>query len=189
MFTGLIETVGIIAELQSRGEYRVLHIEVPEKFGPPVLGESVSCDGACLTVSETGENYFVVEASQETISKTILPSYSVGSRINLERALKADSRLGGHFVTGHIDGEPGEGPMKVGPSIVDYMTGMNTSIGILAALYHRKANGGAGLSVARPPAVSLDVVAERYARATAGIGTDQLWTMLRQYGAARSLLT
>jgi crotonobetainyl-CoA:carnitine CoA-transferase CaiB-like acyl-CoA transferase len=47
-------------------------------------------------------------------------------------------------VTGHLDGEPGEGPMKVGPSIVDYMTGMNSSIGILAALYHRKANGGAG---------------------------------------------
>src|SRR4051794_434174 len=47
-------------------------------------------------------------------------------------------------VTGHMDGEPGAGPMKVGPSIVDYMTGMNTSIGILAALYHRKANGGAG---------------------------------------------
>src|SRR5258708_11822372 len=47
-------------------------------------------------------------------------------------------------VTGHMDGEPGAGPMKVGPSIVDYMTGMNTSIGILAALYHRKANGGGG---------------------------------------------
>ena len=50
-------------------------------------------------------------------------------------------------VTGHIDGEPGEGPMKVGPSIVDYMTGMNTSIGILSALYHRKANGGEGQHV------------------------------------------
>src|SRR4030081_4119889 len=50
-------------------------------------------------------------------------------------------------VTGHVDGEPGEGPMKVGPSIVDYMTGMNSSIGILAALYHRKANGGAGQQV------------------------------------------
>src|SRR6202034_1990923 len=50
-------------------------------------------------------------------------------------------------VTGHIDGEPGEGPMKVGPSIVDYMTGMNTSIGILTALYHRKVNGGEGQQV------------------------------------------
>ena len=50
-------------------------------------------------------------------------------------------------VTGHMDGEPGAGPMKVGPSIVDYMTGMNTSIGILAALYHRKANGGEGQHV------------------------------------------
>src|SRR5258705_11862589 len=47
-------------------------------------------------------------------------------------------------VTGHLDGEPGAGPMKVGPSIVDYMTGMNSSIGILSALYHRKANGGEG---------------------------------------------
>ena len=52
-------------------------------------------------------------------------------------------------VTGHMDGEPGAGPMKVGPSIVDYMTGMNSSIGILAALYHRKVNGGEGQQIGR----------------------------------------
>src|SRR5260370_10077828 len=71
------------------------------------------------------------------------------SRAGYDAILQA---MGGLMsVTGHMDGEPGAGPMKVGPSIVDYMTGMNTSIGILAALYHRKANGGGGLHVSLCP--------------------------------------
>ncbi|MBI5267401.1 MAG: riboflavin synthase [candidate division Zixibacteria bacterium] len=103
MFTGFIETVGTLAEVTNRGDYRVLRISVPESFGPLALGESISCDGACLTVTACSLGDFVVEASQETISRTIMADYIAGRAINLERALRADSRMGGHFVTGHVD--------------------------------------------------------------------------------------
>jgi len=103
MFTGLIETVGKIEELKSRGNYIVISISSsipPDQF---VIGESISCGGACLTVTSKGAGRFVVEASQETIEKTTLKKLRVGDRLNLERALQVGSRLGGHFVSGHID--------------------------------------------------------------------------------------
>ncbi|MFQ6007978.1 MAG: riboflavin synthase [Candidatus Zixiibacteriota bacterium] len=103
MFTGLVETVGTIKRLRKSGNYRV--VSITTELGADELrpGESISCDGACLTVVSVDKNLFVVEASQETARRTILSTYRVGSKVNLERALRADSRLGGHFVTGHID--------------------------------------------------------------------------------------
>jgi riboflavin synthase len=68
-----------------------------------VLGESVAVDGACLTVVDLAGDAFKVEASAETQTKTILGSYRNGTQVNLERAMKADGRLGGHFVLGHVD--------------------------------------------------------------------------------------
>lgn len=103
MFTGLIETIGTLSDIRSRGNYRILRITTPEGFGPLSVGESISCDGACLTVVEFSPGVFTVEASQETGDRTILSSYRHGSSINLERALKVGDRLGGHFVTGHVD--------------------------------------------------------------------------------------
>ena len=103
MFTGLIERVGIVGAISNRGNYRILRLTTADTFGPLDLGESVACDGACLTVVESDKGTFVVEASQETIERTILSSYTIGAGINLERALQAGSRLGGHFVTGHVD--------------------------------------------------------------------------------------
>jgi riboflavin synthase len=103
MFTGLIETVGSIASFSNRGDYRILRIHTADSFGPVTLGESISCDGACLTVTGSSKGEFVVEASSETISRTTLSSYTIGSTINLERALQAGGHLGGHFVTGHVD--------------------------------------------------------------------------------------
>ncbi len=102
MFTGLIETVGMIERLCNRSNYRVMTISA--SFAAELVdGESVCCDGVCLTVVERSSASFVVEASQETSARTILGDYRVGSRINLERSLRADSRLGGHIVSGHID--------------------------------------------------------------------------------------
>lgn len=102
MFTGLIEAVGTIERLTSRGNYRVLKISAPFA-GELAEGESVCCDGACLTVVSRLPREFVVEASQETAARTILSEYRVGLKINLERSLRADSRLGGHLVAGHVD--------------------------------------------------------------------------------------
>jgi riboflavin synthase len=103
MFTGLIETVGTIKELRTRGDYRILSVAGTFANDNPAPGESIACDGACLTVVSTDKGVFEVEASQETAKRTILSSYTAGSRINLERALKVGGRLGGHFVSGHVD--------------------------------------------------------------------------------------
>jgi len=103
MFTGLIETVGTIKELRARGDYRILSVACKFANDNPTPGESIACDGACLTVVSIDKELFEVEVSQETARRTILSSYTVGSRINLERALKVGGRLGGHFVSGHVD--------------------------------------------------------------------------------------
>ncbi|MEW6412954.1 MAG: riboflavin synthase [Candidatus Zixiibacteriota bacterium] len=103
MFTGLIEAVGLLENVRERGGYRLLKIKTEMAAQGLKVGESIACDGACLTVTEYGGGAFVVEASQETVARTIVGEYHKGSRINLERALKAGDRLGGHLVSGHID--------------------------------------------------------------------------------------
>lgn len=103
MFTGLIETVGVLRGVHSRGNYRVFAIESSLPWEDIELGESIACDGACLTVVEAAEGCFTVEASQETIARTIAGTYAPGARIHLERALQVGSRMGGHMVSGHID--------------------------------------------------------------------------------------
>ncbi|HOP06849.1 MAG TPA: riboflavin synthase [candidate division Zixibacteria bacterium] len=103
MFTGLIETTGKILQLRQRGNYTILRMPVQFDGEPLSPGESIACDGVCLTVVAFNENWFEVEASQETAACSILKDYKVGSKINLERALRVGDRLGGHFVTGHVD--------------------------------------------------------------------------------------
>ena len=103
MFTGLIETVGTLSESRQRGNYRVLRISTPAPLEDVKLGESIACDGACLTVVSFDKQSFVVEASQESLRRSILADYLVGRRINLERALQMGGRLGGHLVSGHVD--------------------------------------------------------------------------------------
>ncbi|UCE23983.1 MAG: riboflavin synthase [Candidatus Zixiibacteriota bacterium] len=104
MFTGLIQSVGTLKQISARGNYRILTIESSLADVTMEVGESISCDGACLTVTGFDASSFEAEVSQETISKTIISSYRVGSRINIERAVKAGDRLGGHIVNGHVDG-------------------------------------------------------------------------------------
>ncbi|UCD63350.1 MAG: riboflavin synthase [Candidatus Zixiibacteriota bacterium] len=103
MFTGLIEAVGRIDKITTRGDYRVLTVSASFAGDSLAVGESISCDGACLTVTSHDNHSFVAEASRETIARTIVGDYRTGSPVNLERALKAGERLGGHLVTGHVD--------------------------------------------------------------------------------------
>lgn len=103
MFTGLIEDTGIIDKLASRGNYSILTIKtvlIDDSFS---VGDSVAIDGACLTAISFEPGRFVVEVSQETLSLTTIGEYSINARVNLERALLVGDRLGGHFVSGHID--------------------------------------------------------------------------------------
>ncbi len=106
MFTGLVEGTGLVADLQPEGDHALrLCIDVSGVFDEPgSLGESVALNGCCLTVVAADRRIWQFQAGSETLSRTNLGTLSRGDRINLERALKADARLGGHFVTGHIDG-------------------------------------------------------------------------------------
>jgi riboflavin synthase len=103
MFTGLIEAVGKLLRAEVQGGESLLMIETP--FADElVLGESVAVNGACLTATEMSDKTFGVFASSETMSKTTLGLLTPGDPVNLERAMRADGRLGGHIVTGHVDG-------------------------------------------------------------------------------------
>lgn len=105
MFTGIILAVGKIAAIQPKGgDYR-LKIETGKlSINDANLGDSIAVNGVCLTAVELGSNYFCADVSNETISRTSLKTASVGASVNLELALTPTTRLGGHIVSGHVDG-------------------------------------------------------------------------------------
>jgi riboflavin synthase len=103
VFTGLVERVGKLASRTPRGPGARLGVHVV--FDTPLtLGESISVSGVCLTVDAITPEGFEADASSETLSKTTLGQVAAESQVNLERALTLDKRLGGHIVTGHVDG-------------------------------------------------------------------------------------
>ncbi|MDR3566696.1 MAG: riboflavin synthase [Syntrophobacteraceae bacterium] len=104
MFTGLIEGTGTLLRTERHGPDARMVISPGFQMDKPVLGESIAVDGACLTVVDFDSSSFVADVSAETLAKTTLGAKASGSRVNLERALRLGDRLGGHLVTGHIDG-------------------------------------------------------------------------------------
>lgn len=106
MFTGLIEIVGKVEEIEVVGDARHLKIGINDKtyLSDAQIGESIAVSGTCLTVTSFGDDYFVTEAIEETLRRTSIGRLQVGDSVNLERALKANARLGGHIVQGHVDG-------------------------------------------------------------------------------------
>jgi len=103
MFTGLVETIGCVDELTSRGNYYEMTVRSALPAEQLRIGESIACHGVCLTVIEKGPGRFTVELSQETAARVDMSRFAVGSRVNLERAMQLGDRLGGHLVAGHID--------------------------------------------------------------------------------------
>ncbi len=103
MFTGIITDVGRITSVESVADTRVV-VETAYDTTTIDLGASISCSGVCLTVIDTGPNWFAVDVSGETISRTAQGQWTVDKRLNLERALRLGEELGGHIVTGHVDG-------------------------------------------------------------------------------------
>lgn len=105
MFTGIVEDVGEVLSVEKKPKDFVLRIgtnKIPAAELSP--GESVAANGVCLTVVAAGKEGFSVEASHETLSRTSLSGVRPGSALNLERSLRAGDRMGGHIVTGHVDG-------------------------------------------------------------------------------------
>ncbi len=106
MFTGIITDIGEILDTRQEGDLRV---RIGTRYDSALIdiGASIACDGVCLTVVECGESdghWFDVQASAETLSKTNLDGWAPGKRVNLERALRVGDELGGHIVSGHVDG-------------------------------------------------------------------------------------
>ena len=106
MFTGIITAIGTIREVRPLGDGHDMRLTIatPWNAAEIALGASISCNGCCLTVIERDADWFAVEVSAESIAKTAIGSWAAGTRINLERALKLGDELGGHIVSGHVDG-------------------------------------------------------------------------------------
>src|SRR5437763_13056685 len=103
MFTGIVTDVGTVRSAEQRGDLRLV-IETAYDMDSVGLGASIACSGVCLTVVDRGDDWFAVDVSGETISKTAGDHWREGAKLNLERALRLGDELGGHIVTGHVDG-------------------------------------------------------------------------------------
>ncbi|MEW6144285.1 MAG: riboflavin synthase [Thermodesulfobacteriota bacterium] len=105
MFTGIVEDIGTVAGIKRRAKESSITFRV-KKIGAGEIakGESISVNGACLTVTSVEGDTFTVDASRETLSRTSLGKLRAGSPVNLERSLRAGDRMGGHIVSGHVDG-------------------------------------------------------------------------------------
>jgi riboflavin synthase len=104
MFTGIIEEIGLVEGIKKTGEAFVLSINAKKVLEGVQLGDSIAVNGVCLTVTSFSNSRFTVDVMPETVKATSLKDVNKGSRVNLERAMAAGGRFGGHFVSGHVDG-------------------------------------------------------------------------------------
>lgn len=104
MFTGIIETLGIVRQLQSSGQQCQITVDINRIAEGTSLGDSIAINGVCLTVCRLNGTNAVFDVSAETLNKSNIASLKTGSKVNLERAMSTNGRFGGHIVQGHIDG-------------------------------------------------------------------------------------
>ena len=103
MFTGIVTGIGTVRRIARAGDLRA-EIGCGWDMGTVAIGASIACAGVCLTVTDKGADWFGVDISAETLSKTTLGGWAEGTRVNLERSLRVGDELGGHIVSGHVDG-------------------------------------------------------------------------------------
>lgn len=103
MFTGIITDIGRVRSIEKNGDWRIV-IETQMDLSATPMGASICCSGCCLTVVDMGNDWFAVDVSAESLSKTVIESWEQGSAINLEPSLKMGDEMGGHIVSGHVDG-------------------------------------------------------------------------------------
>ena len=102
MFTGIVTDVGLVRKAEQRGDLR-LEVESGYDMATVELGASIACSGVCLTVVDKGDDWFAVDLSGETVSRTAPGLWREGAKLNLERSLRLGDEFGGHIVTGHVD--------------------------------------------------------------------------------------
>jgi len=103
MFTGIVSDIGTIVSSEAQGDRRVV-VSCCYDMAGVAIGASIACSGACMTVVDKGDDWFACDVSGESVSKTAAGMWDSGRRLNLERALRIGDELGGHIVTGHVDG-------------------------------------------------------------------------------------
>jgi riboflavin synthase len=103
MFTGIIQDIGTVKSIAKEGDWRIV-IETGLDLSMTPMGASIACSGCCLTVVEKGPDWFAVDVSHESLSKTVIGSWEKGARVNIEPSLKLGDEMGGHIVSGHVDG-------------------------------------------------------------------------------------
>jgi riboflavin synthase len=107
MFTGIVSGLGFVRAITPIGDGHDMELTISAPWpdiGTTLVGASIACSGCCLTATDLGDDYFKAQASAETLSKTTLGRWAVGDRVNLERPLRMGDELGGHVVSGHVDG-------------------------------------------------------------------------------------
>jgi len=168
VFTGLIAFEGRIARMDGKGPVR-LAVEAPElAAGGLVLGESIATSGVCLTVVEATASGFVAEAGAETLARTTVGEWRPGRRVNLERALRLEDRLGGHLVLGHVDGVGRVRGRKGHDGVLELEISLPESIAPLVCEKGSIAVDGVSLTVNAVPegAFSVTLVPETRKRTT-----------------------
>ncbi|HYN45517.1 MAG TPA: riboflavin synthase [Allosphingosinicella sp.] len=178
MFTGIITDVGRIEAVEARGDLRVT-IGCGYDMGSVDLGASIACSGVCLTIVDKGEGWFAVDVSAETQSRTAPAMWAQGAALNLERALRVGDELGGHIVTGHVDGvgevaavEPDGDSVRIGivagPELAPYVAvkGSLALDGVSLTVNRVEALPGGGV------AFSVNIIPHTLAQSTFGaVGT------------------
>ena len=104
MFTGLVEEIGVVEELEQLDDAVRIAVRAPKVTEDAAPGDSIAVDGVCLTVVDNVDGTFTADVMRETLNRSRLGAYKAGSKVNLERALAAGQRMGGHIVQGHVDG-------------------------------------------------------------------------------------
>lgn len=120
MFTGIIEAQGVVKALEKTENLITLAVKCPRNFDDIKVGDSIANDGVCLTVTAIKGGCYYFDLMKETLEATTLKHVVPGTVLNLERAMKADARLGGHFVTGHVDGVGRIRDILTLPNYVEY---------------------------------------------------------------------
>jgi riboflavin synthase len=157
MFTGIIEETGKVIRVTPSGHSVIIAIQADLILHGLNQGDSISVDGACLTVTEIGNNWFCADVSSESLEKTIIGTYRKGIEVNLERALQFSGRLGGHLVSGHIDGKGKVISVSHMEKMSELTIGVSSNIAAYLISKGSVAINGVSLTVNRPSGDRFEV--------------------------------
>ncbi len=179
MFTGLVESLGTVRSLADEGDAKRVVVEVPENFLESAspdnrLGESIAINGCCLTVVAANGVLWSFQAGHETLAKTNLGRLRVGDAVNLERAMPADGRFGGHIVQGHVDGIGRVAAIDPRTEFADYTIEVPASLSTKMVEKGSVAVDGVSLTLVQITATSFQVMLIPHTLAVTTLGRRKI---------------